>query len=450
LESPELQIPTRTRKNNRGRRLAVVGCLWFCGGCGIHRQAAAEAVVREYVRLVVALGEHDPDWLDYYDGPPEWVADVRRHPPSLRQIKDAAGVLIVRLQSKDQPLPVPRAEFLTKQLVALQVRADLLAGIRRSFDQEAEAFFGVKVPPLQDGERFAAIRAELGRLLPGSTPLARRYAAFDQKFSIPPERLQAVIDRAINGCRTRTLRRMSLPAGEQVRVEYVSDKPWSAYSFYQGGFHSLIQINTDFPLTIDRALQLACHEAYPGHHAYNAIEEAVLVRDRGMAEFTVQPAFSPQSFVSEAMATVAAEVAFPWTERLAFERDQLFPLAGLDGSQAEHYLRIERLVDELQLAQVPIARLYLDGDLDFVRAARALEEQALMVHSEATLKYLNEYRTYMLCYTLGRHWLEMDLSVPPRREDHDQDLWQRYREWIARQPSSPGIPDPLPYSGAGR
>ena len=140
MASPELQIPTRKRKNNRGRWLAVVGCLWFCGGCGIHRQAAGEAVVREYVRLVVALGEHDPDWLDYYDGPPEWVADVRRHPPPLGQIKDAAGALIVRLRSKDQLLPAPRAEFLTKQLVAIQVRTDLLAGIRRSFDQEAEAF----------------------------------------------------------------------------------------------------------------------------------------------------------------------------------------------------------------------------------------------------------------------------------------------------------------------
>ncbi len=426
-----------------------MGFLWLCGGCGIHRQAAGEAVVREYVRLAVALGEHDPDWLDYYDGPPEWVADVRRHPPSLRQIKDAAGALIVRLRSKDQPLPAARTEFLAKQLVALQVRVDLLAGIRRSFDQEAAAFFGVKVPPLQDGERFASIRAELGRLLPGAGPLARRYAAFDQKFSIPPERLQGVIDRAIDGCRTRTLRRMSLPAGEQVKVEYVLDKPWSAYSYYQGRFRSLIQINTDFPLTVDRALQLACHEAYPGHHAYNAIVEAQLVRDRGMAEFTVQPAFSPQSFVSEAMATVAAEVAFPWTERLAFERDQLFPLAGLDGGQAERYLHIERLVDELQLAQVPIARLYLDGDLDFVRAALALEEQALMVHSEVTLKYLNEYRTYMLCYTLGRHWLETSLGGPAHPQNPDQDLWQRYREWIAWQPSS-GIPNPLSHPGAGR
>ena len=150
------------------------------------------------------------------------------------------------------------------------------------------------------------------------------------------------------------------------------------------------------------------------------------MRDRGLAEFTVQPAFSPQSFLSEAMATVAAEVAFPW--RAARLRTRPAIPAGRPGRQPSRTLSPhERLVDELQLAQVPIARLYLDGDLDFVRAALALEEQALMVHSEATLKYLNEYRTYMLCYTLGRHWLETSLGGPAHPQNPDQDRWQRYR-----------------------
>ena len=37
-----------------------------------------------------------------------------------------------------------------------------------------------------------------------------------------------------------------------------------------------------------------------------------------------------------------------------------------------------------------------------MRAAAALEDQALMADTEATLKYLNEYRTYMLTYTAGK------------------------------------------------
>ncbi|HUB79738.1 MAG TPA: hypothetical protein VMB03_13120 [Bryobacteraceae bacterium] len=374
----------------------------------------------------MALGEHDPDWLDFYDGPPGWVADIRRRPPALPQIKDAAAALIVQLQANPEHLPAARVDFLVKQLKAIEVRVDLLSGIRRGFDEEADAFFGIRVPPFEDAQRLSAVRAEIARLLPGSGPLERRYAAFDEKFLIPPDRLPAVMDRAIEACRARTLRHLPLPAGEKISVEYVSDKPWSAYSYYQGGFRSRIEINTDFPLTVDRALQLACHETYPGHHAYNSLAESRLVIDKRLPEFTVQPAFSPQSFLSESMASVAAEVAFPAPDRLAFERDQLFPPAGLNPKEAEHYLRVEALVDQLEIAQVPIARRYLDGQLDFVRAETALEDQALMAHSDVTLKYLNEFRTYMLCYTEGRRRLQACLRSP--------DPWARYRDLIASQP----------------
>jgi hypothetical protein len=212
----------------------------------------------------------------------------------------------------------------------------------------------------------------------------------------------AVIDRAMQGCRESTLQHLKLPPGENVQIEYVTDKPWNAYSLYRGKFQSLIRINTDFPLTVDRALQLMCHEGYPGHHAYNTLVNARLVEQEHRMELMVQPTFSPQSLASEALATYAAEVAFPGEERLRFERDVLFPLTGIDPVSAPLYVRINRLLDELDRAQPGIARDYLDGGLEWVRAASALGDQALMADTEATLKYLNEYRTYMLTYTVGK------------------------------------------------
>jgi hypothetical protein len=233
----------------------------------------------------------------------------------------------------------------------------------------------------------------------------------------------AVMKRALDACREQTRGHIALPEGESVTVEYVANKPWDAYSTYHGHFHSVIQINTDFPLTVDRALELACHEGYPGHHVYNSIEDAELVQRGGRAELMVQPTFSPQSFASEAAATVAAEVAFPPEERLRFERDTLFPLAGLNPQDAERYLKVSRLVDELAIAEAPIARDYLDGRLEFVRAGAALEEQVLMAHSEATLKYINEYRTYMLAYTLGKERLLKCLRQAEKP-------WQAYQQII--------------------
>jgi hypothetical protein len=62
---------------------------------------------------------------------------------------------------------------------------------------------------------------------------------------------------------------------------------------------------------------------------------------------------------------------------------------------------VERLVDELQSAEPAIARDFLDGKLEWARAANALEQQVLMASPEQTLKYISEYRTYMITYTLG-------------------------------------------------
>ena len=49
------------------------------------------------MRLAVALGERDPDALDFYAGPADAVADVRRDPPTLTAIKREAEALSARL-----------------------------------------------------------------------------------------------------------------------------------------------------------------------------------------------------------------------------------------------------------------------------------------------------------------------------------------------------------------
>ncbi len=134
---------------------------------------------------------------------------------------------------------------------------------------------------------------------------------------------------------------MKLPAAESFTVEYVTNKSWSGYNWYQGQYRSLIQVNTDLPVYIDRAIDLACHEGYPGHHVYNALLEQHLVRDRGWVEFTVYPLFSPQSLIAEGTANYGIEVAFPGRERVDYERSVLFPAAGLDPARAAEYYEVQ-------------------------------------------------------------------------------------------------------------
>jgi len=123
--------------------------------------------------------------------------------------------------------------------------------------------------------------------LPGEGSLIERYEAFRADFIIPPDSLDAVFTVAIDACRSRTLEHFDLPEGEDFRVEYVTGKSWSAYNWYQGGFQSLIQVNTDLPISIDRAIDLACHEGYPGHHVYNVVREHHLHQIHGWDETTI-------------------------------------------------------------------------------------------------------------------------------------------------------------------
>jgi hypothetical protein len=140
-------------------------------------------------------------------------------------------------------------------------------------------------------------------------------------------------------------------------------------------------------------------------------------------EFRVQLTFSPQSYVSEAAASYAPSLVFSDAKRLHIERDLLFPLAGIKRSDAERYLQVQKLVAGLHTAEPSIAREYLDDRLEFVRAADALERDTLMQHGETTLLYLNEFRTYMLCYTVGNDSVR---SLIESGHPTDTVRWQRY------------------------
>ncbi len=397
--------------------VGVVTAAVVAAACGGHRpeseRGSLEAAARSYVELVLALGERDSDSLDSYHGPPAWQAEVRARNLSFREIRAAAASLLASLQGPS-PATGPDAEarraFLVRQLDALERRIDVLQGARPPFEEESRWLFHLDLGAARRATRDAgeaaridpesAVRVELDRQLPGRGDLVSRYAAFDRRFVVPADRLGVVLARALDGCRSVTRTHVTLPPEEHVSLAYVRDLPWSAFTRYEGHFASRVMVNVTFPLTVDRALDLACHEAYPGHHTLATLLDARF----GVArpEFLVQPLFSPQTALQEAAASLAPALAFPEAARLAFERDELFPLAGLDRSAAARYVRVGRLVDELHTVEGEVVRRYLDGAIDFPHAAQALADDALMPSGDATLKFVNQFRSYAATYTFAR------------------------------------------------
>ena len=279
----------------------------------------------------------------------------------------------------------------------------MLKGERLSFDEESRALYDAVAPTLPESH-FQAILDQLEKRFPGAGPLITRYEAFRSKFVIPREKHDAVFQAAIKGCRARTVAHVKLPETERFTLEYVTNKSWSGYNWYQGNFRSLIQMNTDLPIYIDRALDLACHEGYPGHHVYNALLEKHLVRDRGWVEFSVYPLFSPQSLIAEGTANYGIDVAFPGPERITFEKNGCFPAAGLDPSRAAEYYEVQTLVEKLAYAGNEAARRYMNGQIDRDGAAAWLERYALMTRERAAqrVRFFDQYRSYVINYNLGK------------------------------------------------
>ncbi len=428
------------------RRLvwAAAGALGLAMSVALAAQAnVMNKLAADYVKLVLAMGEHDADYVDAYYGPPEWQKEAGLNRVSLQRIGAEAAV-IARALLRAAPggtaseIARLRHQYLTRQIEALRERVRMRTGRAYSFDEESRALYDAVAPTHTEAE-FERVLADLEVALPGTGSLVDRFEAFRSRYVIPREKLEAVFTAAIDACRSRTLRHIELPREERFTVEYVTDKSWSGYNWYQGQYHSVIQVNTDLPIYIDRAIDLACHEGYPGHHVYNVLLEKNLVRDREWMEFSVYALFSPQSLIAEGSANYGIEVAFPRPERLEFERRVVFPAAGLDPSGVERYYDVLTLVDRLSYAGNEAARRYLDGAIDAGGAAAWLEKYGLYTkpRAEQRVRFIDQYRSYVINYNLGKDMVAA--HVESKAAGDPARRWSEFEKLLA----SPRLPSGL-------
>ncbi len=393
-----------------------------------------DTLAESYVRTALAFGEHDASYVDAYYGPEEWRVDARESGAPIASVRRDAEALVNALQSVDvadaDDLDRKRHATLLKRTSAMLLRMDMSEGRMLAFDDESLILFDATAPDY-DAEDFEAVLAELDALLPGDESLAPRIELFREQFVIPPEQLDAVFQAAIEACRSRTLRYIDLPDNESFEIEYVTDQPWSGYNWYKGDNFSLIQINTDLPIYIGRAVDLGCHEGYPGHHTLNVLLEQNLVEQRGWVEYTVNPLYGPQSLISEGTANFGVTMAFPGDERVEFEKAVLFPLAGLDTDEADRYYEIQELLAQLTYAGNEAARDYLNGDIDEAAAIDWLVSYTLASHERAAqrIDFFETYRSYVINYNLGRDLVESYIEA--LAGDDLAGRWQAFEELLS-------------------
>lgn len=401
-------------------------------------------MAEDYVKLALAVGQHDADYVDAYYGPEGWQQEAKANRRTLDAIKQEAAALIVRLRKLSAPrsdeLIYLRHQYLLKQLQSLAARVEMLRGAKFTFDEESRALYDA-VAPVYPESHFKEILTRLEVLLPGSRPIAERVETFKQGFIIPKEKLDAVFKAAIEEARRRTRLHIELPPAENFELEYVTGKSWSGYNWYKGNSHSLIQINTDLPIFIDRAIDLACHEGYPGHHVYNVLLEQRLVKEKGWVEFSIYPLFSPQSLIAEGSANFGIEVAFPGDERIEFEKKVLFPLAGIDPLKAAKYYEVQAVLAKLAYAGNEAARRYLNGEINRDKAAEYLVRYTLVSPERAAqrVRFFDQYRSYVINYNLGQDMVRSYIEQRGGTARNPKKRWDEFKKLL----SSPRLPSGL-------
>lgn len=358
----------------------------------------------KYVRLGLEIGAYDPAFVDAYYGPDSLkftgeVLDVfpyKAFRQRVAELKAALDAIADNPTSNEES--GLRANWISSQLTAFDRRIRIVAEDYGTFDEEAEDLFGVKIPS-HDSTHFIALIAKLDGLLPGEGSIQERQEMLAKKFTIPDDRLDTVFQVAIEAARKITQEKFVLPEEETFTLEYVQGKTWSGYNWYQGGYKSLIQINTDHPILVDRVIDLACHEGYPGHHVYNMMLEKNLYEDKGWVEISLYPLFSPQSLIAEGSANYGIEMAFPGKKFDEFAREVLIPLAGLDTTGAGAYFEYIRIKEKLNYARNEAARGIVNNTMSEEEYTHWLEDYALITTS---VPFIKKYRTYVVNYNYGK------------------------------------------------
>lgn len=403
-------------------------------------RAQVDKLAREYVKLALKIGQFDESFVDAYYGP-----DSLKPMDSVRNVypKDSllsatnfilASLVEIENSGKFDDTIRNRAGWIADQLLAFRQRIKIYSGDNSSFDDESKELFGVVAPELEE-KHFKFLLSRLDSILPDTGTVPNRFQRLANKFIIPKDKLDVVFKAAIEESRKRTKQYYQLPEEEKFTLEYVSDKSWSGYNWYKGNYTSLIQINTDLDIFIDRAIDIGSHESYPGHHVYNMLLEKNLYNDQGLIEISMYPLYSPQSLIAEGTANYGIEIAFPGDDKTTFARDVLLPLAGLDTTGIGIYFKALAIKGQLNYARNEAARGIVNETMTEDEAMKWLRDYSLYNEETAlkSISFIKANRSYVINYNYGmdlvREYVEEKIKDNPTVENR----WKVFGELMSRQ-----------------
>ncbi len=361
-------------------------------------------LAEKYVKLALVIGQYDVEFVDAYYGP-DSLKPITKNPsfPKDSLLKAVENLSIAFNEFNGKDTLALRASWIKHQLTAFARRIKIFSGETGKFDEECKDLYGA-VAPIYTEQHYKELVNKLDNLLPGKGSIQDRYQAIANKFIIPKNKIDTVFKAAIDACRNITKKYYKLPSNESFTLEYVTNKPWGGYNWYKGNYTSLIQINTDLNIFIDRAIDVGSHESYPGHHVYNMLLEEKLYNEKGWIEISMYPLHSPQSLIAEGSANYGIDMAFPGNEKVIFTKNVLLPIAGLDTTGISIYFNTLDIRNKLNYARNEVGRGIINGTMQEAETIRWLKNYCLMNDEGAkkSISFISKNRSYIINYNYGK------------------------------------------------
>jgi hypothetical protein len=379
---------------------------------------AVDAVARDYVELALGAQLLQPDLVSVNDARPGELARAKAAKRDAATIERALGALEARLDGaapiKDR-LDAMRTRALRARIESLRVQMRPADAPKLPVAEDVARRFGF-APAFRPLPGYDAAIDRLDKAMPGEGQLPERIDAMKKAAIVPPDRIEAASRVAIAECRRRTAAHLDLPR-ESIDLKITEDPTFPAGATYAGGGRSIVTVSRALPMNVDQLLQMACHEVYPGHHVHYVTLDRALYAGRGWVEYAVDQV-GPAVPVAEAVAEYGVGLAFPLDERLAFERDVLFPLAGLkmgDPAQWRAYLAAR---SSILGASATVARDYLAGTIDHDEARRQFIRYRLQTPEAADqlLTMLSVLGSYVIASDLGWYTIDRVMQGRPVEE----------------------------------
>jgi len=397
-----------------------------------------DEIAEAYVKLALRLGLYQSDYVDAYHGPAEWkpapAGDTNGKFPYDELHKGAISLLDRLSAIADSGLGSSqkmRRHNLAKHIEALKTMMEIVHGIKLTFDEESEALYDA-ISPHHETHFYDSLLQLLDQVIPGRKNISDRIVAFESQFVVPRNKVDTVFKAAIAECRSRTKKHIQLPEDENFLVERVGQRPWAAYNWFKGNAVSVIQIDITRDLKIGTILGLASHEGYPGHHVAGSLIESHLYRDSGWVEYCISPLFCPRSVLDEGAASYAIDLLFTPSQRASFIKTTLAPLAGIDTSYIDLYVKETDLRKEMLDIGAETARAYLDGKIKKSKAISWLCRYSCMDKdgAERMIDFYDRYRAYNITYNVGEELVRKYVEHSGEKDTAHQDRWDRYTSII--------------------